>query len=112
MTATIPAIEVKEIRKAFRLPHQQRSTVKEHFVHPFRRTLYERQTALDGISFDVAEGEFFGIIGPNGSGKSTLLKVIAGIYRQDSGEVSVSGSSTVEPITSPSRFTRIARRVL
>jgi ABC-type polysaccharide/polyol phosphate transport system ATPase subunit len=90
MTA-IPAIEVKEIRKAFRLPHQQRSTVKEHFVHPFRRTIYERQTALDGISFAVEEGEFFGIIGPNGSGKSTLLKVIAGIYRQDSGEVSVNG---------------------
>jgi ABC-type polysaccharide/polyol phosphate transport system ATPase subunit len=37
------------------------------------------------------QGEFFGIIGPNGSGKSTLLKILAGIYRQDSGTVAVHG---------------------
>ena len=39
----------------------------------------------------MRRGEFFGIIGPNGSGKSTLLKILAGIYRQDSGTVRVSG---------------------
>ena len=44
---------------------------------------------LDGISFDVAPGEFFGIVGRNGSGKSTLLKCLAGIYRADSGEIRV-----------------------
>jgi ABC-type polysaccharide/polyol phosphate transport system ATPase subunit len=47
--------------------------------------------AVDDVSFDIHEGEFFGIIGPNGSGKSTLLKIMAGIYRQDRGLVRIDG---------------------
>ncbi len=43
------------------------------------------------MTFSVAEGEFFGIVGPNGSGKSTLLKVLAGIYRADTGTVRIRG---------------------
>jgi ABC-type polysaccharide/polyol phosphate transport system ATPase subunit len=43
------------------------------------------------VSFAIEHGEFFGIVGPNGSGKSTLLKILAGIYRQDRGEVHVDG---------------------
>ena len=38
--------------KAFRLPHEQRTTLKEYFLHPFQRTTYERQHALDDVSFD------------------------------------------------------------
>ena len=85
------AIEVAGINKSFALPHEVRSTFKEHFTHPVRRTTYEQQRALDDVSFEVVQGEFFGIIGPNGSGKSTLLKILAGIYRQDSGTVVVNG---------------------
>ena len=85
------AIEVSGITKSFALPHEVRSTLKEHFLHPLRRMTYEHQHALSDISFDVMQGEFFGIIGPNGSGKSTLLKILAGIYRQDSGTVVVHG---------------------
>jgi ABC-type polysaccharide/polyol phosphate transport system ATPase subunit len=85
------AIEVDRVSKAFRLPHERRTTLKEYFQHPLRRTEYEEQHALQAISFHVEEGEFFGIVGPNGSGKSTLLKIIAGIYRHDSGTVRVHG---------------------
>lgn len=85
------AIEAVGVSKSFRLPHQRRTTLKEHFLHPFERTTYEHQEALQDVSFGVAPGEFFGIIGANGSGKSTLLKVLAGIYREDAGQVSVKG---------------------
>jgi ABC-type polysaccharide/polyol phosphate transport system ATPase subunit len=47
--------------------------------------------ALKDVSFDVADGEFFGIIGRNGSGKSTLLKCLAGIYRPNRGRLAVGG---------------------
>jgi ABC-type polysaccharide/polyol phosphate transport system ATPase subunit len=85
------AIVVEGVSKAFALQHERRTTLKEYFLHPFARTGYETQRALEDVSFHVDEGEFFGIVGPNGSGKSTLLKLIAGIYRQDSGTVRVNG---------------------
>jgi ABC-type polysaccharide/polyol phosphate transport system ATPase subunit len=75
----------------FRLPHERRTTLKEYFLHPLRRSDHEEQRALDDVTFDVELGEFFGIMGPNGSGKSTLLKIISGIYREDAGAVQVNG---------------------
>jgi ABC-2 type transport system ATP-binding protein len=85
------AIEVRSVSKSFRLPHQMRTSIKEYFLHPLTRTSFETQLALKDVSLQVEDGEFFGIIGGNGSGKSTLLKVMAQIYRQDSGTVAVHG---------------------
>ncbi len=48
-------------------------------------------TAVDGVSFDVNEGEILGIIGPNGSGKSTLFNCILGQLRPSAGEVKLDG---------------------
>ena len=47
--------------------------------------------ALDGISFNVEEGEFFGFLGPNGAGKSTTIKILTTLLRKTSGRVSVAG---------------------
>src|SRR5262249_50703056 len=69
----------------------QRTYFKEYFLHPFRRTQYERNDALRDVTFSIDAGEFFGIFGPNGSGKSTLLRILAGIYVPDSGLVRVNG---------------------
>jgi ABC-type polysaccharide/polyol phosphate transport system ATPase subunit len=85
------AIEVERVSKSFRIPHEQRTYVKEYFLHPFSRTQYERNDALKGVTFSVEAGEFFGIYGPNGSGKSTLLRIVAGIYTPDAGGVRVKG---------------------
>jgi ABC-type polysaccharide/polyol phosphate transport system ATPase subunit len=86
-----PAIEVVEVSKSFRIPHEQRTFLKEYFTDPFHRVTYERNDALRDVTFSVEEGEFFGVIGPNGSGKSTLLRILAGIYVPDSGVVRVRG---------------------
>jgi ABC-type polysaccharide/polyol phosphate transport system ATPase subunit len=89
--STHAAIEVQDVWKSFSIPHQNRTSIKEHFLHPLTRTTYETQHALRGVSLAVAQGEFFGIVGGNGSGKSTLLKVVAQIYRHDQGNVLVNG---------------------
>ncbi len=51
--------------------------------------------ALDGVSFDVAQGEFFGLLGPNGAGKTTLISVLAGLARASGGRVTVMGHDVV-----------------
>jgi ABC-2 type transport system ATP-binding protein len=47
--------------------------------------------ALDGVSLEIAEGEFFGLLGPNGAGKTTLISCLAGLVRPDQGSLSVMG---------------------
>jgi len=66
---------------------------------------YGAVRALNGLSFDIRQGEFFGLLGPNGAGKSTLISIIAGLIRADAGTVSVLGRDTV-------RDWREARRLL
>jgi len=51
--------------------------------------------ALDGVSFDIEAGEFFGLLGPNGAGKTTLISVLAGLTRASSGRVTVMGHDVV-----------------
>ncbi len=51
--------------------------------------------ALDGVSFDIEPGEFFGLLGPNGAGKTTLISVLAGLAKATAGRVTVMGHDVV-----------------
>src|SRR5690242_18751042 len=62
------AIEVSDLRKSYGPTH-----------------------AVDGVSFAVESGEFFGILGPNGAGKTTLLEIIEGLREADAGSVALLG---------------------
>lgn len=77
--------------KAFEIPSHRIDSLKERSVRPFARASYRRLEALRDVSFDVGQGEFFGIVGRNGSGKSTLLKILASIYRADRGSIRMAG---------------------
>ena len=77
-----PAIQVSELRKSFRKRNGFRKS----------STLW----ALDGVSFDVALGETYGLLGPNGSGKSSLIRVLSTLLVADSGTVSLLGHSLPE----------------
>jgi ABC-2 type transport system ATP-binding protein len=65
-----PAIVVRHLSKAFR-----------------------KKVAVDGISFEVPRGRFFGFLGPNGAGKSTTIKMLTGLLRPTAGEVTIEGFS-------------------
>ena len=57
---------------------------------------FEGFRALDGLDINVPEGAVYGLVGPNGAGKSTLIRHLAGIYRQDSGQVLIDGQPVYE----------------
>lgn len=60
--------------------------------------VYGSQTAVDHISFEIAEGEIFGFLGPNGAGKTTTLLMLLGLTEPTSGSVEVMG---MDPVRKP-----------
>jgi ABC-2 type transport system ATP-binding protein len=91
MPGRYAAVDVRDLSKTFHVPRQHMMTLKERALHPFRRAEFDELHVLREVSFQVLEGEFFGIVGRNGSGKSTLLKCLAGIYRGDAGHIRIAG---------------------
>jgi ABC-type polysaccharide/polyol phosphate transport system ATPase subunit len=90
------AIEVRDVRKVYRHYGRRKAfgTLKSALLSgSVLRQLRADDVfeALKGVSFDVSAGTTFGIIGRNGSGKSTMLKLLAGIGKPTSGQVTVSG---------------------
>ncbi|WP_077563156.1 ABC transporter ATP-binding protein [Polaromonas sp. C04] len=68
----MPAISFQSVSKTYSLAHGQLK-------------------ALDRVSFDIEDGEFFGLLGPNGAGKTTLISILAGLSRATGGKVLVQG---------------------
>ena len=86
-------VDVRDVKKTFRIPLEASTGIKQKMINHIKgRKGYRDFSPLNGISFQIEEGDFFGIVGRNGSGKSTLLKTIAGIYSQTEGSVEVKGA--------------------
>ena len=65
---------------------------------------FGKKAALDKVSFTIGGGSVFGLVGSNGAGKSTFLRAAAGVYRPDSGTVTVDGVSPFENSAVKSRI--------
>ncbi|MGW9588130.1 ABC transporter ATP-binding protein [Microbacterium sp. NPDC055455] len=90
LAGTLPRVTVRDVHKDFKLRHTH--SIKETVLAAVRRRpLTTDFHALDGVSFDIAEGEAVALLGFNGSGKSTTLKMISGVLRPDSGSVMTRG---------------------
>ncbi|KAB8288631.1 sugar ABC transporter [Bifidobacterium ramosum] len=86
------ALSVSHVSKTFKLPTEQATGLKQAFINWTRGIKgYKEQRVLRDVSFEVHQGDFFGIVGRNGGGKSTLLKIISGIYVPEEGEVKING---------------------
>ena len=85
-------LSVDHISKSFKLPTEQATGLKQAAINWTRGIKgFRRLNVLKDISFDVHQGEFFGIVGRNGGGKSTLLKLISQIYYPETGSIHVTG---------------------
>ena len=69
------------------LPHMETAAIQTHYLT--RR--FGELTAVDNVTFSVAQGQFFGFLGPNGAGKSTTIKMLTGLLEPSSGSVEILG---------------------
>lgn len=85
-----PSIVFDDVRKSFKIKHTH--SFKEAFIAALRRReLSSSFNAVDGVSFEVPEGQSVALMGRNGSGKSTTLKMLSGVLQPDGGWVRTRG---------------------
>lgn len=86
-------VDVDHVTIRFNLASEKVDNLKEYLVKLMKRELmFQEFLAVQDVSFQVRQGEAWGLIGVNGSGKSTLLKAISGIMKPYKGSISVNGS--------------------
>lgn len=93
MTERKPVIQASDIKIRYKLGDFKDIGLKEWLMRHITGNYYVQDfMAVDGVSFELFQGDMLGIIGSNGAGKSTLLKVISGIMEPSGGSVRVDGN--------------------
>lgn len=77
-------IKADKLKKTFTLSKKQQKIEK---------TKAKKKTAVNGLSFEVFQGEVFGLLGPNGAGKTTTLRMLSTLIKPDEGDAIIGGSS-------------------
>ena len=86
-------ITLEEMESRFNLASQKIDNLKEYVIKMIKKELmFQEFFAVKNVSFQVRQGEAWGLIGANGSGKSTMLKAISGILKPYQGSITVDGS--------------------
>lgn len=86
-------IDVNNLTIRFNLANQKVDNLKEYVIRLIKKELmFQEFLAVKNVSFQVRQGEAWGIIGKNGSGKSTLLKAVSGILKPYRGSIKINGS--------------------
>jgi ABC-2 type transport system ATP-binding protein len=99
--ANAPTVVVSELTKRF----SSRSSVREMIGGRFRKVA----TVVDQVSFEVDEGEIFGVLGPNGAGKTTIFKMLSTLVVPDDGYATVCGNDIwTEPARVRSRLAAVS----
>ena len=85
-------VDVDHVTIRFNLASQKVDNLKEYFIKLIKKELmFQEFLAVQDVSFQVREGEAWGLIGTNGSGKSTMLKAISGIMKPHKGNITLRG---------------------
>lgn len=86
-------VDVDHVTIRFNLANQKVDNLKEYVIKLIKRELmFQEFLAVKDVSFQVRQGEAWGLIGTNGSGKSTMLKAVSGILKPYKGTITVNGS--------------------
>lgn len=86
-------VDVDHVTIRFNLANQKVDNLKEYVIKLIKKELmFQEFLAVKDVSFQVRQGEAWGLIGTNGSGKSTMLKAVSGILKPYKGTITVNGS--------------------
>jgi ABC-type polysaccharide/polyol phosphate transport system ATPase subunit len=87
------AIQAIDISKTFHITEDSHNTVKHRLFNIFKPKRPREVQALKPMTLEIKRGECMGLVGGNGSGKSTLTKILAGVYKTDTGKIRIQGTT-------------------